>query len=475
MTTLIKLAQSDVINSHMTPGDYTVALDQKTTLNNGDEVILKNTFIDTRTESGGKITIDDDNKNVSIEHGLYLFNHYMVNNTGASAATTTDFKIGYDNVLTGADIPQQPNGRNFVLVKHSGGVAGLRTMTSMKLQSALRGSPVNAGVLTFSYTDHNGKPASIGISFPSVDISGSGGTGFSTAKNLVIQYTNPGNKAFEGFVLTSPVKQQEAVNLEVNSQAVIGSFASQEGGQLIPVTYKYNFTLETGDYSPDTLAKKITDNLIGIQTTYNSTTDSFSPSANNNVVSGFPTKSSFLTSTKQLKQDADYGLGVNNDEVLFVSDDGECCLGIAPNSTSNYILGASQISLVYDSNLNKFVFQQINTDIQSSVTAGQSIVKYVKRGGDSEYFLANKHSGIWFKSLSNLFSDSLGFTPENICSSYVMTPTGATVTYTEGLATGVSVPTFSFTDGVNITGHLSSIDASITNNNTGIIRLILFS
>lgn len=480
MSTLIKLSQSEATNNtrvdengSIINGDYTINLKEKTVLYQGDEVVLKNTFLDTRTEGGGRILIDDSNKEVSMTFCHYLSNHDMINggppNPTAGQPALNHYKVGFDSSLSGAAIPQQPSGLNYVMCKSVGGIANVKTLNSLTLQASLPRTDCGGGSLTFQYTDHTQNPkATVTINFPQVSVSGSGGDGQSSATGLNIVYIDQGGPITNSFKILSSTSVQENLNLQFVKDVQSSSVVSHVGGQLVPVKFTYEFTLPKGEYSPDTLAKKLTDSMIGISTDYNSTTNVFTPSAESSDVSGgFPTKTPFLTSIHQLKSDADFGMGVDTENVLFVAEDGQSIVGISNSASNNYLVGASQLSLIFDPNLNKFVFEQLNTDIISGSPEGQAIVQYIQKGTSNEFFLANKHSGIFFTSLSDIFYETLSFDPDVCITSYEMTPATSLKTFTEGLATTVSVPfNYGFQDGKNITGHLSSIDASVTKSST---------
>ena len=118
----------------------------------------------------------------------------------------------------------------------------------------------------------------------------------------------------------------------------------------------------------------------------------------------------------------------------------------------NYGIGSPLVSLIYDQELNKFVWESINASIIGA--QGTPACNYMSNGTAGEVYVANKHSGIFFTNLQNtrMWSDDLGF------DSSILTTFGGTVVGTYGSLTNFTLPTTTFTDGVNITGSLAGLD-----------------
>ena len=60
-TSIIELKESDsVLSENLNNGSYSISLKKSLVLNDGDELVIKNAFIDTIASSGGLIVIEDD-------------------------------------------------------------------------------------------------------------------------------------------------------------------------------------------------------------------------------------------------------------------------------------------------------------------------------------------------------------------------------------------------------------------------------
>lgn len=481
-STLIQLREVDNINTNgdSINGSFTVPCDDRILINTNDTVVLNSAFIDTRSETSGRIIIDDSNKDFSIQNGLYLNNHLK------EPHTNSDFSV---SKLTGVT-RSQPDGFNYVLCNKSttAGKALVKiTSITIKLSDDVKNK--HDRNVYFTYVDttlirrnlvlvakaNNHKSSTYQLLLPS-------GSGELNILAVVQDKSDPLPAGYNIFSTSTDPNGDFAIQLSTANDSgypddyfqpfshmrnklsyEVTYVAAANGVYLSPTIYSLNFSLPTGSYTPDALAKAITDQCSNYTAT-STTVGVFQPSFNNDIVSDFPTKSPFLTSIQQLQTDPDFGFKVSGSadvpDIYFASEDGKSILEIKKDAANNYGIGSPLVSLIYDQELNKFVWESINAAIIG--TNGTPACIYMGNGTSDEYYVANKHSGIFFTTLENtrMWSDDLGF------DSSILTTFGGTVVGTYDALSNFTLPTTTFIDGVNVTGSFAGIDLAYQKKST---------
>jgi hypothetical protein len=294
-------------------------------------------------------------------------------------------------------------------------------------------TPGNTVSTTLGYTDLSGKLNTVPIYI--VNPASGNGTALvftspttkTTAGQFSLTYTSPsGSSDFFATDFSFP-EQDRLTKLgyrivfggaKVEDNVVQGSSAPFGGQNAIhPYECNINFTIPQASYQPSALAKLITDNMAAqiLKQTKTTpinpltTTPTFEPFVDTDFgdatlyVSDFPTKNPVFTSHQQLLGDADFGLDQQAD-ILLVAQDGNSVLQLGQGTTDNYLLGSSQCALIYDPELNKYVFQQIHSPIISSNT--DAIIQ--RQGLDpNSFFTAAANSGIAFTSAGDAKTQKL--------------------------------------------------------------------
>ncbi len=474
---IIELRQANA--SYVNPdkrGEFTVNFD-KVILNEGDEVTIKSSYLDTRTSNSGdgRIHIDDTNNEFNMSHIIYIRN--------TTTDSPFDIEFFYYDEETGG-VQARPSGKAHVL-SYNFGAASLRRIRLYTIPGGATGQ--DEPYETFMVgKDANGQEAKFPVAFKSGIQNGGNISAVATDLTSDIDYTylpaDQGNNTFvsSDFTFHDFDEASKKLNLNANPPTNIivedstHDFDSiTSGGHLIPIKFNVKFDIPNGDYEPETLAKFITDQLTKTKMKQNfpqpinitTTEPSFSPDPTlSNVFSGFPTTSPYFTTAKQLKTDGTFGINGLSD-LFFVSEDGTSVIEIADNSAGDYILGASEVALVYDEGLNKFMFQQIHSNIIGGANNSEVVVKFKQAGTSGNFWAQGNYSGIAFTDIRSQKCENLLFRDMGFDASILATTTKSAgdinyKKFSDGTTplSGVNGFTTSLVAGRNMTESLISID-----------------
>jgi hypothetical protein len=464
-SSIIELRQQDA-TTVANNGDYTVNLGNSLLLNDGDQIVIKNVYIDTKQDNKqtNRIVIDDSNNEFSVMSTLYIKDYYQ----------NADFLF---NDKDGSGI-QHPDGYNYVLSYGFAGQPTARRLIKMTIVGGNNTGEADSFDTSLIYNDPNGKEQKVGCRIEvtkhqkdvQVEINGSPNL------NLVYKPQNIGvefDPNTDVFFSSNTVFDDNNVDLEFDNDGnilnVTGSSEEIISGDAInPITFQVTIPIPHGSYEPESLAKLITDELSAQKFTQirtkpiniTQTNPIFVPLQNPSediYVSQFPTKSPFFTSQKQLQADADYatnGLA----QIFFTRHDGESIMQIDPNSANDYIIGANQMSLVYDDSLNKFVFQQIHSPIFTG--AGDAVQNCVRVGETSggNFFTATANSGVIFTAPASIQTENLLFNHMGFDHTLFSASTQITTPANYNNLVNTKSLQYTLIEGQNITGALKSID-----------------
>jgi len=467
----IQLREQDSLIRSDIPGSYSTVLDKSLTLENNDVLSINSVFCDTRhsNPSTGRIDINDDNDNFQISYGYYLVNGTSLNNA--------DFTFTDETAPTARNIAK-PDCKKYVLSYSGAGNSDLFAIKEFAFtgqdQKTFQGFDI-----TFKFVPaHAGLPNTILLHCPKQDGNGglvkvmmpkNKGTENFELDGIIIKGTGDGGSRLEEDFLpikpdpidmqtedgiTNPNGSDDGSPYQVNAESVI------VGATLLPLINTFEFTIPQNSYTPDSLAKLITDKMTAYK--HGSTSPSVFTEDTETVrtVNEFCTRNAFFTSHKQLQSDTTYGLSTLP-QFFLVSEDGETILSINRNSANNYIIGASQMALEYDDTLNKFLFTQIHTNLFDANNA--PIISYVPLGAGN-FNLQGTHSGVFFTA-TNTDTHQLLFNDMGFDSNLLVPPYTPTVEKSfDGVLVNSKVFTVSLIEGVNITSNLDTSDAGLKHN-----------
>lgn len=453
-----------------TNGTYSVSLDKNVVLNAGDTVSIRSCFLDTRAESTGKLNINNTNKDVTISSCLYMTNF----RSDANGFRTTS----YDDSLSALE-KATPDGKIYILGKRVNPPLGVNFRKVENIEYHIRGGKGWIGYGGFSrvyqYTDISGNLTTVTVTFPEKNLENNPPDPKSSNAtfNGDIIFRSTGNLAVDFKQVSGPDDKKIHEPPTNTDPVAINTAPSNVDTHFVPVIQTTQFSLEVGDYEPSLLAKIITDKMVNLvefpagtpnsdilnaRLGFTSVAESGQP--NSNVV--FPSKNKFLTSTQQIRNDPFFGLQ-NPVTLEFIANDGKSLMSIeADKSHPNYVVGASEISLEFNEEDERFFFSNLHTSQFDD--NGNPTVRYFQTSS-GEAFLSNSVGGVFFTDLQpkELWVDVLGFDSSVMCN-----PDEAVNIPSLGGGTdlNVGVPSFNgLQRGVNITSDLSGIDASVVKEN----------
>ncbi len=489
----------DVVNN---PCDFRVNFKEKLRLDDGDEITIKQVYIDSRkkNKSTDRIIIDDTNDEWNMNHGIYFTDHYA----------NSDLTASDDRSFSGGAAYGRPRGFNYVLSMNKSG----ENCVEIKALSILKGNiksfkpfgtriqitnahgvsqVINVQILAGKSSDPNFDK---GGSISSKDLLICTNTETRTFGPIVLKpriAPDTGGGAIDNFdidnldflflasedftnvglgdFITSPPAGSPNLSCVVKADSLFGTRDPQVvigGTTLLPYTMNASFKIPHNSYEPETLAKFLTDKLSSTnwKQTVNAPNFSTPPQwveeedrDSRFYAENFATKTPYMTSIKQLQTDADYGLSPES-KIFFQEEGGFSAVEFARGATNDYLIGTNQLSIVYDEGLDKFVFQQFHMPILTGSSASVC-VRFAETPGSTpnNFFTAVAHAGIYWASAGSSKCHNLLFNTLGFDQSLIMEPP-TTNSQTDLLPDLPSVQTYSltFSVGNNVTGGLNSID-----------------
>lgn len=502
-TNIIELREANA-TSKSSIGDYSITLNEKLLLEEGDELNVKQAYIDTRSNNSddGRIKIDETNDKYDMNHIIY-FTKYSV-----------DAALGFDSTnFTHTDATEfapnpavtplhQPDMSKYVLSykvpgPRTDGMNVLRLTEYKFLQKVVR-SINDLDLHIFLPTPKSPGGESIPVRFPAVSKHGQPSLQMADGSPLRIDYLSTRTE-FDQADFNSCWDSDNRFKLNNSGYTLYGTDKSDPddwppfgagclGGLATivthddayhPVEFNVQFDIPHGLYEPSALAKLITDKCSktkmqgSAQAVDNDDKIKFTEflGGGNTLVpddgvTTYPTKTPYFTSIKQLQADNNFGMD-QLPEIHFMRVDTFSYFTINRASVQNFVLGASDVALTYDDTLNKFVFQSLHSPIILSDDS-EGIV-FDTDGNPGRFVPADAHSGIAFTGfgsdhtaqVTKLFQQNFGFDNSLFASVHGNAPrdygpdTGGGV----GTETNVLTSTVSIFAGKQSTGALISTDA----------------
>ena len=468
-TQLIELREQEQFNeggaNTPIPGSFNVALDKNIVIKENDVIQIRSAFLDSRAESSGKITIDSNTKDVVINHFLYLTNF-----------RSDPFRTVAFNDALPAEQKGVPNGGYYILSGRAGPPGlNFKKITEITFNidpERIQQDSFGGFDITYTYKTAQSNPNTVSktISFPKTSTKGGVRQGKAIINGEIIFVSATGNDAqdFSGSISDSELRKHNC-----KGQPVVSTVVANVQQHLAPTKFTTSFTLEEGDYTPEQLARVITDNMVELVEFPDGTPAStvlngvLEPITLATAVGAapdriFPVKNKFLTSTQQLRNDPFFGLG-NPASLEFVSNDGQSIMSIIADSTHpNYLVGASEMALIFSETSQKFEFQNLHTSHNND--QGQPVIRYLNTS-QGRSFVSSSVGGVLFQSLEpkELWYDLLGFDSSILCE-----PDEPQLIASLGGGADLLLQLSSFNGmarGINITSDLSGIDASTVKEN----------
>ncbi len=455
-------------------GEFTVNLNPPVILNKNDQLGVRSCFLDTRSTTQGKITIDATNQNIELSHYLYI--------TDRQATEPAEFQF-FD--LEGATPAEKvhPDGQRYILSRLGSGVNNnLGYITSMTIPRSSFDDPSQPYVGGFDFTmSYQATDPTDPTKF--VTKTHTLSTGDTTTEDVKCEYQNKKTFAIAMFnngvgkggcdiKIEMSKHQQNENQFHKLDQFNVTTEDAPNAKTLEPVPIKYRFSLNTGNYAPEDLAKSITDKLVIYKTTpTGGNTGEFTFTEDpEDVNTGFVVNNPYFTSMGQLDaEDANWGLQ-GSDKIFFVREDGKCILKTT-GTPNDYYVGCSELSLEFNDATQKFVWDQIHQPIfhQADAQAPVQVVNTLVTRGDGKKVLVGHSAGICFTNpstdLNNFLLEDLGFGADLFVQPEKGQQNVNFVSPNGDREDAMITQSFQLSSGINVTGGITGVDSAVLKSN----------
>ena len=404
--------ESGIVNSN---GDYETIIPNKIQIEEGDAIVVRNSFIDTEATESQKLVIPDEGLKLTIKSLKYLVNWDGTNKK--------DFEVPSD--------PFPTDGELYSYCHQNSAPSDCKEIVAQQLNYAGPSAPGQdvdwgEGTVTYNYTDFNtGTPQKKVVtipkfSYPSQD-----------------QYTIPLNIYFDStkdFKITSSFKVPEF------NQLLAPTENSVTEALLNVITRPQEIEIPGGNYDPEDLVVVMNREL-----------------QKNNPPVGEIVDSPILTKTE--------ATGVSGFKFVNFTKN-----KVFQTDSQSYWVGTSDFEFSYIPNSKQFSVNRIHMPYYDS---GSEAVGFLPFSGNDT--LITKNSGIMFYNLEcelktsgapfDFWSGVLGFDLDR------NSPNCILASYTSEVGTLGGAPTRRpvfqrFTDGINMTGGYSGLNAVVIKNGT---------
>lgn len=419
-------------------GDFSVSLQKPLILEDGDEVMLYKSFIDTKAQSDGRISFEND---VELEAS---FGYWTQNWDNTDRSYPTGQPSSYEYL----------DGDRYVIHKHVNTSYQVVESVSFTYDSSDGGNSFGGKALAFNYIDPNDNVSKkIMLNFPLVKENDSGY--FPSQQTTVKPNLKIVPDSFQLVSGQDPIIVSDMKCLPNSYNPVVGATVSGTN-ILTPLINKVSFTIPKGDYDPLKLCE-----FINREFTQNDGTIPANSASSNNV----------LFASTSGGGGYDFINLPSLGAYCMVNQDGTKAYSLGTSRTNQYYFGASQI--VFDFQNGRFLMTY--NHIPYYVNSGQIGIRYTEKvevsGPTNEFFLANAHSGLFFTSLHcydkvdnstiKLFEDIMGFNMNEL----IVSPNGNQDITPAGIG-AIKGYTYNLVLGENIIAGSDTIDAGIQKNST---------
>ena len=369
--TTLELRQKSA-NNVIGNGNYQTILQTPITIEEGDEVVITNSFLDTTSQTNTSVNIDED---INLEFEFYPW----VNNI------YTDGKI-----TTGA-APIKLDGMKHIpctYQEHTGGKTGYSLLQFIVVtQFDDTSNYYGAYTIIFDYIDINDQPQKVSVFCPTSDV-----------RDLNPQINPIGVIFKDGTLSLDPTMNLLVINSEPYNMRVGTNLVTDiepfvfgviyvpitQNSSYNPVTFKKSITIPAGVYQPDLFADTITKLMtVNNQTTLNET-------------SGTGVQNTLLQASVDFPPST---YTFVNAEASFVTGGTEKA-GPGFNYTGTISdavwVGTNQFALEFDPNTSRYVLVDMHMPIY--INGNKCVVQM--RADDGSVFPATGYSGISIKNIT---------------------------------------------------------------------------
>jgi len=481
--TVVELREQDANAINNAIADYQVELSQPIELQNNDSISLKGAFIDSVDSNSGRLFVPPDEKDGNTTFCSMTFYYYIFDWGVSGVGNPGDAREYFPN-------KNYPDGKHYIYSSRfnipTGAswdiVNGFNITNDVSTNG--RDDRFTTTIFSLQYTDLNDKIHDIYFECDNDGMKKIGakfkdqGDGQFVMNNKVFEdnpalvvagtrpvfpiickrnefVTNPNKKDFghsDGAFDGAGWLKKNFMGFLPPTKDEIDSSGTNV---FTPINVSRGFTIPSGSYAPDELAKTMSKAI---------TRESNSFYIQNN----FPVDNNLLTTTQQLKIVGD---GVDaNSQPFFVREDGQFIQRQQNTLDDDFYVGTSQFSIEFNENIGAegiFQITQMHSPLFSN-TSANTIIKAIDSGvqnnptSERVKFYANKNGGIVLTSvndaLHNIFFNLMKFDSSTFFTHYTALDPPINL---GGGFTSCNTFTVNLTEGENITGNFKSIDVPI--------------
>ena len=369
--TTLELRQQSA-NNVIGNGNFQTILQTPITIEEGDEVVITNSFLDTTTQTNTTVNIDED---INLEFEFYPW----VNN------------IYIDGKVTDGPAPIKLDGMKHIpctYQEHTGGKTGYSLLQFIVVtQFDDTSNYYGAYTIIFDYIDINDQPQKVSVFCPTSDV-----------RDLNPQINPIGVIFKDGTLSLDPTMNLLVINSEPYNMRVGTNLVTDiepfvfgviytpitQNSSYNPVTFKKSITIPAGVYQPDLFADTITKLMtVNNQTALNET-------------SGTGVQNTLLQASVDFPPST---YTFVNAEASFVTGGTEKA-GSGFNYTGTISdavwVGTNQFALEFDANTSRYVLVDMHMPIY--INGNKCVVQM--RADDGSVFPATAYSGISIKNIT---------------------------------------------------------------------------
>ena len=479
-------------------GSYNINLKKNLELFDGDELIIKNVFVDTIASSGGLIVLEEDTTITMNFCRGFTFNTGITNNTTGTGVNTLKepdggYKINLnipaaqrDERHLQAELDREDPAINKKLgdgftyfqleEKTVAGGNNFIQANNIRFTSDISSKGYSGhygGVaIAFCFLGIDGNVQNISIELLNSDTTESGKSTVQALKNdsFVYDITWKGdNRGYlnGGIEVISSTDTLEHHNLNPNFDFSVGSIPVPAGDFFNLKQESISFTIQRGAYDPNDLARIITDECV-------KRPDGQFKKFDKTDVQVFPFSTPLYNLSNNESSDLD------NDNIFFLSSDSQVLLNLNRGINNKPVCGCNQFSFIFDADTQTFKFVSLHTPFYVDISTGgqhnlQIGTQYSVRGNSTNDetvpFIDSKRGEIIIMGLDardesgnyvDFWFGKLGLNPNIIAGGHqnyqdfrYVIPAGGTVT--------VKIPQLNIIKGVNSTDAFLGADSILDN------------
>ena len=481
--TIIELREQDSHTINNAIADYEVELSKPLRLNNNDSLSMKGAFIDSVDSNSGRLFVPPDELKGDTTFCTMTFFYYI-------------FDWGVSGVGNPADVREYFPNKNYADGKHyiyagrfnvpQGAdwdiVNGLNITNDVSTNGRDDRTPTT--IFSLQYTDLNDKVHEIEFECDNDGMKKIGakfkdqGDGTFKMSNKTFE-DNPllvvGGKRMlfpiickKDSFTTNPAKKDFGLNegshtgaewLKINFMGFLpptkDEINSSGTNVFTPVPVVRGFTIPSGSYAPDELAKTMSKAITKESSSFY-------------IPNDFPVDNNLMTTTQQLKVVGD---GVNTGtQPFFVREDGEFIMRQQDTVDDDFYVGTSQFAIEFNENIGAegiFQITQMHSALYSN-TSANTIIKAIDSGvqnnptSERVKFYANKNGGIVLTgvndAMKNILFNLMKFDSTTLFTTYSQ---NGEIKNLGGGFTECNTFTVNLVESENITGNFKSIDVPV--------------